>query len=546
MTTQFKLTRRSFGLMATSSLMLPTMALSQAEEPVTVEIESGKLQGLRSGGAMKFKGIPYAADTGGKNRFLAPQPVEGWTGVRDATRFGDRAIQRKSSRPNPENVPFSENCCVLNVYTPDLDQTARRPVMVYFHGGGFHSGSGDTRNIEGSNLAAFADAVVVTTNHRLNAFGYTPLGLVDPEFADAGNAGLLDLVASLKWVQRNIHAFGGDAGNVTIAGHSGGGSKVTALLLTPDADGLYHRSINMSGSSGLGLRPVAESEPPVKHMLQRLEIAPGEVRKLQEVPADQFLEAQSAAIATTDAGGYRATVDDRYIFHTPMSAEGLKLQARLPSIMSWVTDEAASFIGGGEHRFDVSAEQVKSRIVEEYGLNAGEVEAVWEGYHKQEPDRTPWDVLVAVASDANFKTIIRRAADARAEVGNAPVYCSHFTWESTEEGGRLGTPHGLDVGFAFGNVSMEDYPDNPDGARATMENQMSIFAAFLKNGNPNNARIPEWPAYNAETRPTLVINETCEVIPDFRSDDREVAYTLPTRDSARVPGGPLFRPVTEL
>lgn len=186
-------------------------------EPVTVEVETGKLRGFRSNGAMSFKGVPYAAATGGANRFMAPRPAPGWAGVRDAMAFGDRCPQERESFGDAtilswyaQSEPYSEDCCVLNVFAPAGDG-ARRPVMVYVHGGGYITGGGGGAVLDGSNLACFGDVVVVTLNHRLNVFGYTNLGHLDAEsFSDAANAGQLDLIAALKWVNRNIVAFGGN------------------------------------------------------------------------------------------------------------------------------------------------------------------------------------------------------------------------------------------------------------------------------------------------------------------------------------------------
>jgi para-nitrobenzyl esterase len=529
--------------MAASSVILPTFARGAHREPVLVETEGGRLRGLRHNGAVSFKGVPYAADTGGPNRFMAPQPVQPWTGVRDAQRFGDRSPQARMEAPSgPAPVTYSENCCVLNVYAPDLDRGADRPVLVYFHGGGFHSGSGDGPSIEGSNLALFGDLVVVTVNHRLNVFGYVPLGLVDPDFADAANAGQLDQIAALEWVQRNIGAFGGDPTRVTIAGQSGGGSKVTALQVMPGATGLFHRTINMSGSSVFGMERAIEREPIIRDFMRRLEIAPGDVRRLQQIRADQLIAAHNAATTAAGVYDYRPVVDGHHILSGPMSADGLAMQAAVPGIMSWTATEASVFIAGGAERFQVTEDAVKARVAGQFDLNASQAQSVWDGYQLDEPDRSPWMTLAAVATDALSKTPMRKSAEARAALGHQPVYVSEFTWASLAEGGQLGAPHGIDIPFAFGNLGQDR---NTQGAGADAEeasrNQMAIFSAFIRDGDPNNARIPTWTPYDTARRPTMVINARCELVPDYRSGDRRTADTLPMQDTSQLMAGPLFR-----
>lgn len=535
------LTRRALAASA-FALAAPTTLSAADAEAVTVEIESGKLRGLRARGGVSFKGVPYAADTGGQNRFLAPQPVARWAGVRDALQFGDRAPQGRTAPnapPQPGAASYSENCCVLNVYTPDLNPNAHRPVLVYFHGGGFRSGAGDGANIDGSALAALGDLVVVTINHRLNVLGYTPLGLIDPDFADAGNVGQLDLIAALQWVRRNIGAFGGSASRVTIAGQSGGGSKITGLLLMPGAAGLFHRTINMSGSSAFGMKPAADREPVIRDFLRRLGVGPNEVRKLQDLPVDQLQAAHNAAVDAAGADDYRPVIDGRHIFHAPLSPQGLTLQAAMPGIMSWTSHEASGFIGGGPERFHATEQQVKARIAAQFGLDAARAAAVLDGYRQDDPTRTPWDVLVAVGSDALVKTPMRKVSEAKAALRQAPVYVSEFAFPSTAEGGRLGAPHGFDIAFAFGNVG-EGATAGREAAE-TSRNQAAIFASFIRTGDPNNPRIPFWLPYEAATRPTLVINPRCRLAPDYRSGDRRIADTLPMQDAFKVTSGALLR-----
>src|SRR4051794_18965023 len=229
-----------------------------------VETAAGKLRGIASGGISAFKGIPYGAPTGGANRFMPPQPPAPWSGIREAASCHAQAPQmpgRPERRPELRTIlgpadtsPESEDCLTLNVWTPGIGPAAsngaKLPVMVWLHGGAFAYGSGNRAVTDGANLARSGDVVVVSVNHRLNIFGFLHLADLGGErYAHSGNAGVLDLVAALEWVRDNIAAFGGDPGNVTIFGESGGGGKVSVLLAMPRARELFHRAVIQSGAA---------------------------------------------------------------------------------------------------------------------------------------------------------------------------------------------------------------------------------------------------------------------------------------------------------
>ena len=286
------LTRRGFarlGALAGSAL-LSSRGFAAAD--VIANTSSGKVRGVTEDGVNVFKGIPYGASTGGVNRWLPPQDPQPWSGVRDATVYGPAAEQIPSER-----VPLrSEDCLVLNVWSRGLNDGAKRPVMVWLHGGGFSSLSGSSPMYDGVNLCQRGDVVVVTLNHRLNVFGFLHLGdLAGPEYATSGNVGMLDLVHALKWVRDNIGEFGGDPDSVTIFGESGGGRKVSTLLAMPDAQGLFHRAIIQSGP-GIHLQPRDKSHEMAVALFQRLELDANELHKLKALPAEQILAAYGLVV----------------------------------------------------------------------------------------------------------------------------------------------------------------------------------------------------------------------------------------------------------
>lgn len=519
-----------------------------AAEETTVEIESGNLRGTRANGAVNFNGVPYAADTGGSNRFMAPRPVPKWTGTRDAIEFGDRcpqSVETMSQVPvfswYGQKSAFSENCCVLNVYTPDLNSKARRPVMFYLHGGGFSGGGGGGPGLDGSNLAKFGDVVVVTVNHRLNAFGFTNLGYLDPQFADSANAGQLDLVAALTWVKNNIHAFGGDPGCVTLFGQSGGGSKITTLMVMPEAKGLFHRAINMSGVSAFSMKPASATEPLSDELLKELAVDKRNVRKLQEVPADKLLAALKTAASTAHVDDARPVIDGRHIPAGPLTPQGLAVNASVPLMMGVTETEATLFLRSDMRNFSVNADQVEARIKAQFGLDESHAQALMAAYRKDNPNRSAVDILESIATDTTFRVPMLRGADAKVNAGKAPVYVYNFVWRVPVDGGIWRSPHASDIPFAFGNIENARMMTGPGpGPEEVARNLMSAFVAFARTGNPNNRRMPVWTPYNTTTRPSMSIDEKCTLVNDYRGADRLAIADLPRQEATQIQRGPLY------
>ncbi|HYL35907.1 MAG TPA: carboxylesterase family protein, partial [Bryobacteraceae bacterium] len=299
--TRLDLSRRTWlksSLIGGALASIPSSAAtieSKSTGPV-VDTTSGKVRGVVNNGVHVYRGIPYGASTAGPNRFLPPRKPESWSGVRDCFQNGHSSPQ---VAPPPgaigwglrSNAQQGEDCLVLNVFSTGVNDGRKRPVMVWIHGGGYTYGSGTSLGYDGTNLARFGDVAVVCINHRLNIFGHLYLGAAGgAEFADSGNVGLLDIVASLQWVHDNIAHFGGDPGNVTLFGQSGGGAKVSTLLGMPATKGLIHKAIIESGSALKGVSR-ENANKTAERLLAKLSLQTNQAEELQKLPMEKLLAA---------------------------------------------------------------------------------------------------------------------------------------------------------------------------------------------------------------------------------------------------------------
>ncbi len=331
-------------------------------QDVVVETNCGKIRGIAENDVKVFKGIPYAESPAGEGRFAPPIKLQPWTGVRDAFEFGDRAMQDDNAFALPpamlklfagrELPPMSENCLVLNVWTPAINDGRKRPVMFWCHGGAFIAGSGDSPWYEGTNLCRRGDVVVVTINHRLGAFGYVHLAeLGGEEFAASGNAGMLDIVAALKWVRDNIAAFGGDAGNVTIFGESGGGAKVSVLMAMPAAHGLFHKAIIQSGPA-VEMASRDDAAETARQLLAELNLSSDRVSELRRIPALELARAQAAVLkkvsmmsfANRRRVGFNPVVDGKHLPGGPFAptAPAISANSWRRGSMDWTRPRCAN------------------------------------------------------------------------------------------------------------------------------------------------------------------------------------------------------------
>jgi para-nitrobenzyl esterase len=508
-----------------------------------VETSLGRVRGsARAGGGFSFRGIPYAADTG-SNRFLPPQPATPWSGVRDALTHGSSCPQIVTPRTRifqwlASDAPLGEDCLVLNVDTPAAD-AARRPVMVYLHGGAFAVGSGSSAVYEGGPLTQSEDVVLVTVNHRLNLFGYlTPLANSDARFADAGNAGMLDLVAALQWVHDNIARFGGDPDCVTIFGQSGGGAKVAILMAMQEAQGLFHRAIVQSSSSGFRVQPRDECEAATRKLFQKLELPEGDFAALQAVPAQTLLHAmQSVVGASGGQDSFRPVIDGRTLKRHPFHPSAPEVSAHVPLMIGHTRTEATFFLAADPSNFTVDGDEARQRIRRFLRVDDAQADAVIAVYEKHHPGAPGSELLAYIASDYLYRLNNITGAEQKVKQGKAPVYAYEFAWESAVLGGKFMSPHTAEIPFVFGNVALAnaftgDGPELPKLERQVMK----AWAQFARTGNPQHGELPAWPTYSLEERATMVFSADTAVVNDPRGAEREAIAQVP----AFHPGSSLY------
>lgn len=522
--------------LATTAIYFSPYAFSSAEKAddyVQVETTHGRVRGVRKDGVNLFKGIPYGGKVSGERRFRRAAPVEPWTGVRDALEVGPPAIQ-----PPRRNEPApAEDCLFLNVWTPANDQK-KRPVMFYNHGGGFVIGSGASASQDGSNLARNFDVVVVETNHRLGLLGFLYLDeMAGSDYAGSGNMGMLDIVAGLKWVHENIAQFGGDPNNVMIWGESGGGAKTSCLYAMPDAAPYFNKASIESGP-GVRMTPKEVAAETTAMLLKELNIAPKDWRKLLDVPAADLLSMQSKlpfvppfieknksqGFMRRNYGGFGPVVDGVALPHHPFDPLAPSISKNKPLLVGWNEDEFTFFAWERKDTefAKLDFEGLQQRLEPQYGADTKQI---IDTYRKANPNASAPDIFVAISSITMMGLGSVDIAEKKAKQGGAPVYLYNFGYKSEKKipgtDYAMGTPHAMDISFKFnneipprdGSQPKESFFGGNRPERFTASHHFAeLWTTFARTGKPAAKDVPQWPAYNLKTRPTMRIDATCEVI----------------------------------
>jgi para-nitrobenzyl esterase len=490
----------------------------------------GRVRGFVHRDTFIFRGIPYGAPTSGARRFMAPATLVSWTGVRSALAWGFASPQIPPEHWDKDEVAFvyewnpgaqGEDCLRLNVWTPSLD-SRKRAVMVWLHGGGFATGSGNEMNVyDGENLARH-DVVVVSLNHRVGAVGFLDLSSFDREkFAASGNAGLLDIITALEWVRDNIASFGGDPANVTIFGQSGGGGKVTALMAMPRARGLFHKAIVESGSMRRMLTPDFSARL-ADAVLKEAGASNGRLEALQNMPIDRFITAAAIAARKVYPAGdnlrpidfgrhaefsaWAPTVDGTILPEHPFWASAPAASAGVPLIVGSTLTEFG--IGFGSPGFEAAtSDQLRDRIMKGHGSEHGRriLDAIRRGHPGVSAAK-----LAAIWFSSGVRHAAVQQAALKAAQGGAPAYLYWFAWDSPILDGRLHSFHCSEMPFVFDNTDRCDHMTGggPE-ARALAARVSGAWVQFARTGNPNGSALPEWPAFDAVRRSTMIFDNTC-------------------------------------
>ena len=515
------------------SISLDDQQLFVGDNIAVANTQYGKVRGFILRGIHTFLGIPYGADTSGSNRFMPPQKPNPWTETRPAVWWGNTAPQIMDNRYANQYASFvdhwnyddvSEDCLRINVWTPTLDQK-KRPVILWLHGGGYTNGNAiEQDGYHGENLSRFGDVVFCSINHRLGALGYSQLSAAGGHPA-SGNVGNLDMVASLEWIRDNIANFGGDPGNVTIIGQSGGGSKVTTLMNMPSAKGLFHKAVALSGSSLSGTNKEFAEKVGLK-IMEEAGLKPGDIKGLQKLSWREYIDVANKAAAKMGdeakrmniaRAGFSPVGDGQYLASGDFFKDPSHFSADIPLLINTTFHEQSP------SRTDALLETITLSGVKEKLKSrfADQTNNIVDAYAKNFPEAKPIEIWALINS--NRKNAIA-TANVKAGQKKAPVYVSWFGWQPPLFDGRMRAFHCDDICFWFYNTDlMLTHTGGGKRPRALSDKMAKSFLNFAKTGNPNGGGLPNWKPYTAEKGETMILNDQSMLALD---PDREARNSL--------------------
>ena len=456
-----------------------------------VKTTAGLVQGTKENGIYRYLGVPYAE---AKERFVPAEEVTPWEGIRMADTYGPMSPQAQISGVDGESSQdgTDNNSQNLNIWTPGVNDGKKRPVMVWLHGGGFSTGSANEDGYDGEAISSRGDVVVVSVNHRLNVFGYLDLSAYDEKYKYSANVGLMDIVDSLKWIQDNIEAFGGDPENVTLFGQSGGGAKVLAMMTSPYAKGLFEKGIVQSGATetmGVKFNTQESSTVLAENILKNLNITPENLEEIQNVSVDDLEAAAADALVQT----------------------GEQLQ-----IPTWTGDSYAvdwePVVDGDFLPTDPVTEDSFAEAGKDIPLLIGSNLNEWTGYFESDPV-TPTEELTEALKEAYpdktdltaehvDTTLIRlpilKIMAHKADQGGAPVYGYVFTYGNSF--------HGAEIPYVF------DHPEDNEEQKALATQISQAWINFAKNGVPEADGMPEWEPYTRDGGATMILDTQSKLV----------------------------------
>lgn len=501
-----------------ASVVLAASPVQAAQADPVVMTRNGRIRGRSEGGLKVFRGVRYGQNTTSQ-RFRAPLAPEPWRGIVDAIAFAPSCPQQA------RQAVTSEDCLFLNIWTPGLEAGAKRPVMLYIHGGAYSNGSVVDPLNDGRHLAG-QDVVVVTVNHRLNALGYLYLARLDPRFADSGNVGQLDLILALRWVKANIAAFGGDPDAILVFGQSGGGAKIATMMAMPAARGLFHRSVTMSGQQVTASGPLNASRRTAAY-LAKLGVTPDNLGSLLTMPVERLIDGLDTDDPLLPGGIYMGPVlDMTWLKRHPFWPDAAPQSNMIPMMLGNTLDETRAFIDPNgplvrglkwSNLAERMAAQLRTDLLPEW---------IVAQYRAHYPDWSPERVFYAATTAGRSwpGQVIEAEARARADT---PTWVYQVNFQSPVEP-RRGAPHMMDIALAFGTL---DAPGSLTGtggaARAASAAMMARFLAFARQGDPNGGGMALWPQYRLERRATMVFDAQSQVMNDPRGWERELFARVP-------------------